>query len=151
MKLDTRYFGELEIDDNTIITFINGIPGFSELRRFVLLHDDAEGNANFSWLQCVDDTSIAFVLLDFFSIDPGYNPLVDDEQTQQLGDISENSLLILNIVNIPGDVKEMTVNLKAPVIINTKTLLGVQVIVNNEDYAVKHKVFGELSKTTGGV
>ncbi len=143
MKLNTRQFGEIEVDDATIITFKSGLPGFQDLKRFTIIKMDDNNDGTFCWLQSVDNGDVTFVLMDVFEVIEGYNPLVETEHLAELGEFDENNLLVLNIVNVRDNVKNMTVNLKAPIVINTKTLLGCQIIVNNEEYSVKHRVFPE--------
>ncbi len=138
MILNTRHFGEIEIGDNEIVTFKDGIPGFEDKKKFTLLTNS--DNDAFCWLQSVEDTDLAFVLLDVMRIMPEYNPLINTNQIAEIGDL-DNNLLIYNVVVVPEKAEEMTVNLKAPIVINKDTRIGKQVLVNNDDYAIKHYIF----------
>ncbi len=138
MKLQTKNFGEIEINENEIISFESGIPGFEEKKRFTLITNS--DNPSFCWLQSLDDSNLAFVLLDVGSVMPEYNPQIEITNISDLGEVN-NNLLIYNIVVIPEKVEEMTVNLKAPIIINADSRKGKQVIVSNDEYAVKHYIF----------
>lgn len=145
MKLDTKHFGEIDIEESKIIEFKEGIPGFSDLNRFVLLAEpsektDADGGL-FYWLQSVDDSSIAFVMVNMVKYMPDYNPLVEADQIAGLGEFDPNKFLFYNIAVLPEDIKEATVNLKAPVVINDETKQGKQVICTNEEYTVRHFMF----------
>lgn len=146
MIINTRNFGEIEIDDSKIIHFNDGIPGFNELKKYILVVDDE--NSPFYWLQSVESPDIAFVMLDVFKIIPGYNPHIDDEIIDGLGECNDNELFIYNIAVIPEDIDKISVNLKAPIIINTKTGKGVQAILNNEDYPIKHYLYNHINKET---
>ena len=53
-------------------------------------------------------------------------------------------MVILITMTVPADLKEMTVNLKAPIIINADTRKGIQLIVENQDYEVKYKIYDVL-------
>ncbi len=138
MKLQTKSFGEIEINDNEIVHFESGMPGFEDKTRFTLISDS--DNRSFCWLQSLDDTNLAFALLDVGSVMPEYNPKIDSTQLSDIGNI-DNNLLIYNVVVIPEKADEMSVNLVAPIVINKDSKKGKQVIVNNEDYGVKHYIF----------
>ena len=67
-----------------------------------------------------------------------------------LGELTEENLVILLTMTVPSNIKEMTVNLKAPIVINADTRKGTQIIVENQDYEVKYKVYGILSQKQEG-
>jgi flagellar assembly factor FliW len=146
----TKYFGEVEYEDSALITFSEGLPGFPDDKRFLLMPENDPPDI-FYWLQSVDDGDVAFTLMDVYLVMPDYNPLVESEYIEDLGDLSDSPLEILNIVVIPDDTKKMRVNLKAPVVINMVTGRAKQVIVNNEDYPIRYMIFESLdeSKTAG--
>lgn len=146
MILNTKNFGEIEIDESKIIKFNDGIPGFVDLKNYVLIYDEDE-KSPFYWLQSIDDTEIAFVMINMFNFMKDYSPLIEEEELKVLGKYdSEDDIFIYNIVVIPNDIKKMSVNLKAPVIINTKTNKGKQFIANNEDYSIKYYLYEEITK-----
>ena len=134
MKINTRHFGEIEVEESRIINFEEGLPGFPDDRQFVLL----ENEDPFCWLQSADDGDNAFILVDAFSVLSDYSPQVDKEEFAPLGEYSPDDFLVYNIVTLPEDVNEMTVNLLAPVVINSATKKGRQVIAKNEEYGVRH-------------
>jgi flagellar assembly factor FliW len=145
MRITTKHFGEITYEESRIVTFAEGLPGFPEARRFLLLEGNTP-NDLFYWLQCVDDGDTAFTLIDLYQVKPDYNPLVDPEEIAELGDLEGQSLEIYNVAVIPEEIKLMRVNLKAPVVINPVTMKGKQVIVCNEEYNVRHMIFEELEK-----
>ena len=73
-----------------------------------------------------------------------------EELLSSLGELTEENLVILLTMTVPADIKEMTVNLKAPVIINADTRKAVQIIADNQDYEVKYKVYEILNKKREG-
>ena len=146
MLLETKHFGEIEYDGERAITFPHGIPGFPDTRKYLLMDND-ESEGLFYWLQCLDDGDVAFALIDIYQLMPDYNPMVEPEEIAELGEMTDESLVIYNIAVIPEEIKDLRVNLKAPVVINTVTLRGMQVIVNNEEYSVRHYIFDELGKS----
>ena len=144
MKLTTRQFGEIEIEDNKIIDFNEGLPGFPELHKFTLMENRDETpdvKGTFYWLQSVEDGDISFVLVDMNRFMPDYDPKVEEEQVAELGKFDAETFFVYNIAVVPPNVREMTVNLKAPVLINTSSQKGKQVICNNEEYTVRHTMF----------
>ncbi|HHW68376.1 MAG: flagellar assembly factor FliW [Epulopiscium sp.] len=146
MILQTKHFGELNIDEGKVITFPEGIPGFPDHKRYVFIFDEEDENSPFCWLQSVDDGDIAFALVNPLKIYSDYSPEVDNEHTEALGEFSESDLIVYAIVVVPEDITQMTANLKAPIIINIKTKIGMQVIAQNEEYEVKHKIFNDLQE-----
>ncbi len=152
MALLTKHFGEIEVDDTKIIIFEEGIPGFLHLKKFLLLEDekqsqeeneDSENNV-FWYLQSVEDENIAFVLLNTFNILPDYDPKINPEDISDLGEYNAEDFLVFNITVIPQNTAEMSVNLKAPIIINTALKKGKQVVVVNEEYRIRHYIMDEL-------
>jgi len=147
MDLRTRHFGGIQVDDSKVIRFEEGLPGFPDDREFVLIVDEDDSQKNdknmFYWLQSVNDGDTAFPMINVYNIMPSYNPMVVKDQVEEIEAMGDN-LEIYNIVTIPEDAKKMTVNLKAPVVINNKTNKGKQVILNNDEYGVRHYIFDQM-------
>lgn len=151
MLIKTRYFGEVEIAEDRIITFEKGMPGFTDSRRFTLLHDSEKETNIIFWLQSLDDAELAFPVMDPMSIRSEYNPVVEDELLVPLGEVDDESdYYLLSVVTVPKDITKMTANLKAPVIINTRTMKAAQIIVDNADYEVRFNVFDYIKKCKEG-
>ncbi len=145
MKLTTKHFGEIEIDDSKILNFEDGVPGFEDAKKFILLKDEKDEDNLFYWIQSIDDGDLAFALIDMLKVMPDYDPMVPIEELSALGDFENKDLVNYNILVIPEDVKEMTANLLAPIVINNATKKGKQIISTN-DYEVKYKIFELLKK-----
>ena len=146
MKLTTRIFGEVEIDDSKVISFPNGIIGFPDLKKFTLMYDEEKGSDTIKWLQSIDEPNFAMPVLDPLVVCPDYKPEVDVNITNDIGNIDNEDLLILVTVTVPHDLKQMTVNLMGPFIINIKELKAVQTIIDNDDYPVKFPIYEILQK-----
>lgn len=145
MLVKTKYFGEIDLKDEKIITLDRGLMGFEKYKKFTILYDcEKEGGANVSWFQSVEDPALALPVINPLVVKEDYNPVVEDELLAGVGEITEENLVILLTMTVPSDVKEMTVNLKAPIIINADTRKGAQLIVENKDYEVKYKVYDVL-------
>ena len=146
MKLATRIFGEVEIDDSKIISFPNGIIGFPDLKKFILMFDEEKGTDTIKWLQSIDEPSFAMPVMDPLIVCPDYKPEVDRTTVDIIGELSNDDLLVLVTVTVPHDLKQMTVNLMGPFIINVKECKAVQTIVDNDDYPVKFPIYEILQK-----
>lgn len=146
MKLATRIFGEVEIDDSKIISFPNGIIGFPDLKKFILMYDEEKGTDTIKWLQSIDEPSFAMPVMDPLIVCPDYKPEVDRTTVDIIGELSNDDLLVLVTVTVPHDLKQMTVNLMGPFIINVKECKAVQTIVDNEEYPVKFPIYEILQK-----
>lgn len=146
MKLTTRIFGEVEIEDSKIINFPNGIIGFPDLKSFTLMHDEEQGSGTIKWLQSIEEPGFAMPVIDPLVVCPDYNPEVDKNIIQDIGDLKDEDILILVTVTVPHDLTKMTVNLMGPFIINAEERKGVQAIVENSDYPVKFPIYDILQK-----
>lgn len=141
----TRHFGEIELDESKIMTFENGILGFEDSKRFTLLFDNEEGERpDISWLQSLDEPSLAIPLISPFIVLPDFNPEVEDELLRPLGELSEDNIVVLVSITVPADPERISANLRAPFIINSDTRKGIQVIVENADYEVKYYFYEQL-------
>lgn len=146
MKAATRLFGEIEIDESKIITFEDGIIGFPDMKKFTLIFDEEkEGRPSISWLQSMDVPEIAFPVMDPLFVCEAYNPSVEDELLKNLGTIKEDNLYVLVTVTVPQDIKELAVNLKAPIVINTDTRKASQIIVE-DDLPVRYRIYEILEE-----
>ncbi len=147
MNINTKAFGEVEIAEDKIITFKNGIIGFPELKRFTLLHDEEKGaGAGIRFLQSIDEAGFAMPVMDPLLVKPDYDPEVDDELLVSLGELTDENILVLVTVTIPSDLTQMSVNLQGPVIINVDERKACQLIVENSAYPVKFPIY-EIFKT----
>ena len=79
MKLITRIFGEVNVEDNKIINFPHGIIGFPDLKRFTLLFDEEQGTGTIKWLQSIDEPDFAMPVMDPLVVCPEYKPDIDKE------------------------------------------------------------------------
>lgn len=139
MKVDSRYFGEVEIEDEKIIHFEQGIFGFEEYKDYTILYDNESGEQPFfSWLQSVTEKGLAFPIVNPFRVKEDYNPIVEDALLEAIGSCEPEDLLVFLMATVPEDVKKVSVNMKAPLIINSVNRQGIQLIVENDDYEIKH-------------
>lgn len=124
MKLNTIQFGELEFDENLIITFDDGIIGFENLKKFILLKKEDD---LFWWLMSVEEPEIAFPL---FPV-----RLLKDEYPES------GEAEAFGIVKLNRDPSQVTVNLKAPLYINQGEKIGSQSILDDDSYQIDFNLF----------
>lgn len=151
MKVETRVFGEIDIEEDKIITFPNGIIGFPELTRFTLIHDEEKGiGAGIRWLQSLEELGFAMPVMDPLVVKDNYNPEVNDELLEPAGNVTPDNMLVLVTVTVPADITQMTVNLRGPIIINADEKKACQIIVDGEDYPVKYPIYEILQARKAG-
>jgi flagellar assembly factor FliW len=139
LLVETKRFGVLEVREDQIITFPEGLPGFPGQRRFVLV--DLQEGSPLKFLQSVDDPDLTFLVAEPLTFFPDYRVLVQPEDLAPIAlEVPEQGMVVA-IVSVPEDFKQATVNLKAPVVINPETALGRQVILEGEDYGVRTPLF----------
>jgi flagellar assembly factor FliW len=139
MKLNTKYHGIKEYNKEDIITFNKGIPGFEGLKRFIIF--SVEENEQFSILHSIDDEEIGIVLISPFTKFKDYEFKLTDEKIQKLNITSDEEVLVLNTVTLSSKIEDITINLKAPIIINIKSKLGEQIILDDQKYSIKQTLF----------
>lgn len=148
MQIKSKLFGDIEIQDDKIITFEKGLMGFEELKKYALVFDSDKPTPNkIMWLQSAEISDLAFPVIDPTLIMGEYNPIVEDEWLAPIGEYdTEEDLLVLSILTVPSDISKMTANVKAPLIINGITKKGCQIIANNDEYSVRFNVYDILQK-----
>ena len=146
MKIKTRIFGEIEVAEEKIIHFPEGIIGFPDCMNFTLIFDEEkEQKKSICWLQSLDEQNFALPVLDPLLVKEDYNPTVAEEVIQNIGNLAPENTLVLVTVTVPEKIENMSVNLQAPLVINVDTRKAYQVIVSQE-YPVKYKVYEQLKE-----
>ena len=140
MTIETKLFGTIEVDENKLISFPQGIVGFPELKDFMLIHD-GEGNGSIRWMQSIQEPAFAMPVVDPLSIIPEYNPDIEDELLKPLGGVNQENMLVLVTITVPKEIEKMTVNLKGPIVINSESLKASQLIIDDDKYAVKYPIY----------
>ncbi len=137
MIFESKNLGTIEYTKEDLITFDKGILAFEDKKEFVIIRNE---ETEFYYLQSLEDANITFILIDLKDTMPNYNPEVAVEQLNDLGEIN-NNLGIYNICTVQDEIKDMTVNLVGPIVVNLDTRKGKQVIVTKDEYSIKHRLF----------
>lgn len=145
MKFRTTRFGEIEFSAEVIMHFHEGVLGFPESQRYILLEHSTEGSP-FKWLQSLDNPDLAFIVIDPFQIAPDYRYEIDVDTERVIGTCAPASCALMAIANIPHEAPlAMTANLKAPLLVNVENRRGRQVILSSNLYQISTPVFPALT------
>ena len=141
MQLHTRDFGEIEIDEKKLITFVSPIYGFDSYQKFALLYQKSISE-HFIWLQSVEEPELCFILADPGLVMERYAPKLSEEAVQMLGD-GRYFYWLMTSIRDPFD--QSTVNLKSPIVVNPQRNLAAQLILE-EDFPLRHPLFRKEEK-----
>lgn len=141
MMIQSSRLGEVEVPDNQVLRFPEGIPGFAEEKSFALL--PYQQDAPFFILQSVNEPNLAFVLIDPFAFFADYQFELDDSVAKQLALDEQNPPEIYCVVTIPENIVNMTANLVAPVVVSRATRTAMQMVLEKGAYTTKHRLLPE--------
>jgi flagellar assembly factor FliW len=138
----TGRFGQLTIDEQEVIDIPAGILGFPDYKKFCLV--DPADETLILWLQSLDDADIAFPVLEPKVFKNDYAVRLSAAELRELKLENVNQSAVFSILTIPADVTQMTGNLKAPIVINLRERIAKQVVLQENEYSIKHLMFKEL-------
>ena len=131
MKFDTHLFGSVEVDDSKVITFPQGLAGFENKTRFMLVHEvDKKGALPSFTLQSVEDGGLALQIVDPTLYGFHYELTLSDEEAALLQNPEPEDLMVMQVV-YKSSATELAASLSAPLIINTKARVGLQKVIEN--------------------
>lgn len=144
MEVRTSRFGSIQVEDDAVISMPDGMLGFSEITRYVLIqHRDG---SPFLWYQAVDEPNLAFVVVDAFTFFPEYEIIMSSEDVDVLKCSKPADLAVFLVVVIPDNPEEMTANLRGPLVINVENKVARQVVLTDEKYSPHHSIMEEMRK-----
>lgn len=148
MQLDTKYFGRISYTPQQVLEFPNGIFGFEDEKRFVLLPFSGS-QGNMLCLQSVAGPAPAFIIMNPFSLKPDYAPVLAPQELAWMG-VSKSEELCYYVMCVAREpVGGSTVNLRCPVVINPDLRKGTQIILDTKDYHMRHRLDEFPSKEVG--
>jgi len=145
--IQTRLFGEIEIEDEKILTFPSGLVGMKHLKRFIIL--DKEKDRPFRWMQSLEDPSIAFLTLEPRVFHPDYRVTLQQQEVDPIGITEATEVLVLCIVTLYREPKTLTANLQGPLVVNVENRKGKQVILLENQYTPRHDILQEIRRRGG--
>lgn len=139
-KVDTVRFGAIEVEEDKIVHFAQGIPAFEEEHEFVIIPYDEK--SPYVFLQSLQTPDLAFLMTIPYIFFKDYEFEIDDATEKALGLASPDDVLVYVLLTIPqGNVADMTANLMAPVVINQRTMAAKQLVLEKSHYTTKHRLF----------
>lgn len=139
MSIQSARFGTLEVDEKDILRFPKGLPGFSEEKEFAFLPYGS--NSPFAFLQSIADPNLTFLIVEPFAFFTDYQFEIDDKLAQDLGMSDKLPPQVFCIVTVPEKLDDMTANLLAPIVVNWKDRLAMQVVLEKMSYTTRHRLF----------
>jgi flagellar assembly factor FliW len=144
MLIHTVNFGNLEVPDDKVFTFKEGLPGFPQIHQFAIIEMDEL--KPFQYLQALGDPPIALFVINPFMVDPTYEFRLTDSDMEDINSKNPAEVAVFAVATIPEDPNEATINLMAPIVINEKDRCGKQVILHESKYSVKHPLFSNANQ-----
>jgi flagellar assembly factor FliW len=139
MEIVTKHHGVIIYNDEDVIVFKKGLPGFKGLKNFIIF--PLESNETFSILHSIEDVEVGLILVSPFTVTLDYEFKIPDTFIKELQIAKVEDVLVLTTVTLNSNIEDMTTNLKAPMIINIKEKLGEQLILDNDKYKIKEPLF----------
>ena len=148
MKIKTTRFGEIEVNQQDIIRFKEGILGFEQHKNFTIV--DPNDTTLIMWLQCIDAPQIAFPIIEPQIFKPDYCPVLMPTDMNAIELQQPMDSKVYTILTIPADFTQMNANLKAPIVINLKKNIAKQIVLQDNKLTVKHEMYKDLKRAIAG-
>ena len=142
MQIKTKTMGLVEISEEQLIKIPAGIFGFEDYTEYALIDCRIKP---FIWLQSLDESALAFLMIDPFIINSDFEVDIDDKELGKIGIKDPSDVLVMTIVTVPNDGSPVTANLRGPVIINKKTHEAMQAILNDPKWTTKFDIVSALA------
>lgn len=136
MKIQTKFFEEVEIDDKSIIKFEQGIPGFENLTKFTIFN--IEDQPVLKCLQSIENKDICLLIASPWDYFKDYEIQIPDEELNKLNILSDADICVYSVIRVHEN--SLTANLIAPLVINIKENMGKQIILSNTEYNVRQEI-----------
>ena len=144
MVIQTTRFGKVQVEQEDLLNFQEGILGFNTLKKFVLLDDP--NDEIFAWLQSCEAPDIAFPVLEPELFSDSYKVNLSKSDLEALNLTKQEKLNFFCIITIPDDPTQMTANLKAPIVISTSAHMGRQCVLQDNNLAIREPIFARLQQ-----
>jgi flagellar assembly factor FliW len=145
MEITTREFGAVQIEDDAVYEFPEGVYGFDADRKFAVFSREIEGYS-FLYLQSMDNLVPCFLVFEPWDMYPDYRPLMSREDMDTCGVDDIEELIFLVIATVPSRIEDLSINAKSPIVLNPRTRKAKQIILQNPDYIVRYYPFRQDGK-----
>ncbi len=149
MLIQTKYFGEIEIDAAKVLHFEQGIFGFEDQKEFAVLYEGDAADNPFCWLQSVSESHVCLPLIDPMIWFPEYQPELPDDELSKIGELDPEAISVYTVTVVPENLENMTTNLRAPIVLNLHTKKGAQVVIEEGDYSIRENLYQRIKGTKG--
>jgi flagellar assembly factor FliW len=142
--INTTRFGRVQVGNEDLIAFPEGILGFNDLKKFILLDDPNDDI--FAWLQSCEAGDVAFPILEPELFSSEYNVVLTKSDLEALKLTADKKPRFFSIITIPDDPTQMTANLKAPIVVNVDLRLARQCVLQDNQLAIREPIFTKLQQ-----
>ena len=139
MKINTKYFGEIDCEETDILTFPKGLFAFEEEKEYVLL-PVGDSDTPLLCLQSTINPSLAFMVMNPFFLVPEYTPILTESELKEMGVERSEDLCFYVLCSVKEPISQSTINLKCPIVINDETRSSMQVILEGDRYEMRHLI-----------
>lgn len=140
MELNSKHHGVINYSEEDIIFFKNGLPGFEDLKKFIVF--PLKDNDSFSIIHSIEE-DLGIILISPFMVKENYEFKLEENIVEELKIKEPNEVMVYTTVTLNSNIEKITTNLKAPIVINRFSKLGKQIIIDNESYKIKEPIFKE--------
>ncbi len=142
MEILTKTNGVVQVQDDKILTFEEGLFGFEDYKKFALIDSEYEP---FIWLQSIENQNLAFLIIDPFLVCSSYEADIDDSSLAKIGVTKPEDVVIMTIVTVPQDGSAITANFQGPLVINKQNKKCLQVILTDNRWTTKVDIVQTLN------
>lgn len=147
MQIQTKFHGEVQIETDQTWSFPKGLPGFETENQFTLL--PIEGNNIFQVLQSTQTAEIAFIVANPYTVVDNYTIQVDEPTINLLEIKKEQDVFVLGVLSLKEPFESSTINLQAPLIFNKSTKKAKQMILNDNNFTIRHPIGTQVTASEG--
>ena len=140
MEINTRDFGTIQVKEDALYAFPNGIYGFEEDKQFAVFSKTIE-DVSLLYMQSTKNPTPCFLVFEPWELHPGYDPILSTDDLAQCEAKTIDDLIFLVIATVHESVEDLTINIKSPIVLNPVTKMAMQVILQNPDYSVRFRPF----------
>ncbi|MDR1220164.1 MAG: flagellar assembly protein FliW [Treponema sp.] len=144
MRVNTKFLGEIDIDDQQKVFFPKGLYGFEKCAEFAIFNT---GQPPFYYFQSLENKDVCFILLDPFLFRPDYEVDIAQEEMSVIGIQEPEQAAVFVIATIPGDGGAITANLQGPLVINEETRRGCQIVLTDPRWKTRHDIVTERAES----
>jgi flagellar assembly factor FliW len=143
MKIETKQFGSMDIEEGRVITMPGGMPGFHNMKRFVII--EREETWPFQCYQCMDEPELSFFIMNpaLFMADYKLDMKQAILEAGWEGDSPEDLALYVIVNTSAGVPEKITANLQGPLVVNTRRREADQLVLHNSPYSHRHRIFSK--------